>query len=105
LEQDDECPGADAADADHLAGHVHHLEALRQPPPVVLQGGPVGAELLADQAADLGAFSCRAFFAPFSSPAVAATVLRIEALRSSSFRWAYQMSIVRICANEAMASR
>jgi hypothetical protein len=28
LEQDDECPGTDAADADHLAGHVHHLEAL-----------------------------------------------------------------------------
>jgi hypothetical protein len=52
-----------------------------------------------------GAFSCRAFFASFSSPAVPATVLRIEALSSSSSRWAYQMSIVRICANEAMASR
>ena len=53
-----------------------------------------------------GAFSSRAaFFAPFSSPAVPPMALRIEALSSSSFRWAYQMSIVRICANEAMASR
>ena len=43
----------DAAHADHLAGHVHDLEALQQVPPVVLQGGPVGAELLADQVVDL----------------------------------------------------
>ena len=49
LEQDDERPGADAADAHDLAGHVDDLEALEQMAPVVLQRGPVGAELLADR--------------------------------------------------------
>ena len=53
LEQDDERPGSDAAHADHFAGGVHDLETLQQPPPVVWQGGPVGAELLADHLVDL----------------------------------------------------
>jgi hypothetical protein len=53
LEQDDECPGADAADADDLAGQVHDLEALQQVAPVVLQGGPVGAELFVGDRHDL----------------------------------------------------
>jgi hypothetical protein len=48
LERDDERPGPDAAHAYDLASHVHDLEALQQAAPVVLQGGPVGAELLAD---------------------------------------------------------
>ena len=51
----------------------------------------------------LSAFSC--FFAAFSCFAVPATALRIAAISSSSSRWAYQMSIVGICANAAMASR
>ena len=53
LQQDDERAGAHAAHTDHLAGHVHDLEALEQVAPVVLQGGPVGAELLADRRVDL----------------------------------------------------
>ena len=53
LKQDDKRPGADTAHANHLAGHVHDLEAFQQVTPVVLQGGPVGAELLADRVADL----------------------------------------------------
>ena len=57
----------------------------------------------------LGAFAClsafSAFFAAFSCFAVPATAVRIPALSSSSSRWAYQMSIVRICANAAIASR
>ncbi len=56
-----------------------------------------------------GAFFClsafSAFFAAFSSRAVPATAARIEAMSSSSSRWAYQMSIVPICAKEAIASR
>jgi len=48
LEQDDERLGADAANTDDLAGHVHDLEALQQVAPIVLQGGPVGVELFAD---------------------------------------------------------
>ena len=49
LEQDDERPRADAADADDLAGDVDELEPLEQVASVVLQGGPVGAELLVDR--------------------------------------------------------
>jgi hypothetical protein len=52
LEQDDEGSGADAAHPDHLAGQVDDLEPLQQVPPVVLEGGPVGAELLPDQTVD-----------------------------------------------------
>ena len=53
LEQNDERPGPDAADADDLARRVHDLEALQQLTPVVWQGGPVGAELLIDRRHDL----------------------------------------------------
>ena len=49
LEQDDECSRADAADAHDLASDVDDLEPLEQVSPIVLQGGPVGAELLADR--------------------------------------------------------
>jgi hypothetical protein len=56
-----------------------------------------------------GAFAClsafSAFFAPFYCFAAPATTLRIPARSSSSSRWAYQMSIVPICANEAIAPR
>ena len=45
------------------------------------------------------------FFAPLAGFFVWATVLRIAPISSSSSRWAYQMSIVGICANAAMASR
>jgi hypothetical protein len=48
LEQDDERPGADAADPDDLAGRVHDLEPFQQVAPVQLQGGPVRAELVVD---------------------------------------------------------
>ena len=48
LEQADEGPGADAAHPHHLAGHVDQLEPLQQPALIVPQGGPVGAELLAE---------------------------------------------------------
>ena len=41
----------------------------------------------------------------FSCLAAPATALRIPVLSSSSSRWAYQMSIVGICAKEAIASR
>ena len=44
-------------------------------------------------------------FFPLTSFFVLATVLRIVPISSSSSRWAYQMSIVGICANSAMASR
>ncbi len=53
LQQDDEGPGADAAHADHLAGHVDDLEALQQVAAVLLQGGPVGPELLVDHVLEL----------------------------------------------------
>ena len=57
----------------------------------------------------LGTFAClpafSAFFAVFSCFAVPATTLRIPAISSSSSRWAYQISIVPICANAAIASR
>ena len=172
LQQHDERPGPDAADADDLAGHVHDLEALQQVPPVILQGGPVGAELLVDRRHELaggqavgggqvtrrdhdrrladdpvvpidqlaelgqrlqavtrvrlrggllrplpgqlGRLSCFrpvspvfffAAFAPLASFLVSATVVRIAPISSSSSRWAYQMSIVPICAKEAIASR
>src|SRR6516164_8636656 len=49
LEQDDERPGPDAADADDLAGRVHELETLQQLTPVILQGFPVGTELITDR--------------------------------------------------------
>ncbi len=48
LEQNDERPGADAAYADHFAGHVHDLEPFQQVPLVILEGGAVGVELFAD---------------------------------------------------------
>ena len=48
LEQGDEAPGADAAHPDHLAGHVDDLELLQQPAAIILEGGPVGAELLVE---------------------------------------------------------
>ena len=50
-------------------------------------------------------FSFVPFLAALASFFVSATVLRIAAISSSSSRWAYQMSIVGICANSAMASR
>ena len=53
LQQDDERAGADAADADDLAGHVDELEALQQLAPIVRQGRPVRAELVVDQPAEL----------------------------------------------------
>ena len=53
LEQDDERSGADAADPDHLAGHVDDLEALQKRPPVILQGVAVRAELLVDDTLEL----------------------------------------------------
>jgi hypothetical protein len=59
LEQDDVCPGSDAADADDLAGHVHHLEALEQLAPVILQGRPVGTELFVECWHDLGPGTAR----------------------------------------------
>ena len=51
---------------------------------------------------NFGAFWCLSAFSFFAVPA---TVLRIEAMSSSSARWAYQMSIVGSCAKEAIASR
>ena len=53
LEQHDERPGADAADADDLAGEVDDPELLEQVPPIVLQRGPVRAELFVDHLLDL----------------------------------------------------
>ena len=50
-------------------------------------------------------FSFFPFVAPLTSFFVSATVLRIVPISSSSSRWAYQTSIVGICANSAMASR
>ena len=62
--------------------------------------------------ATLASFACSSSlfsFFPFrtalASFFVSATVLRIEAISSSSARWAYQMSIVGISAKSAMASR
>ena len=65
--------------------------------------------------ARLASFSCASsffsffpFFAPLTSLTsffVSATALRSVAISSSSSRWAYQTSIVGICANVAMASR
>ena len=65
--------------------------------------------------ARLASFSCSSsffsffpFFAPLASLTsflVSATALRIAPISSSSSRWAYQTSIVGICANAAMASR
>ena len=49
LEQHDERPRADAADADDLAGDVDDFEALEQVAPIVLQRRSVGAELLVDR--------------------------------------------------------
>ena len=53
LQQDDERPRADAADPDDLAGHVDQLEPLEQLAAIVLQGRPVGAELVVDHLLDL----------------------------------------------------
>ena len=53
LEQGDEGPGADTAHPDHLAGHIDQLEPLQQLAPIILQGGPVGAELGMEAALDL----------------------------------------------------
>ena len=56
----------------------------------------------------LGQLLLLAFFPFVASLAcffVSATVLQIAPLSSSSSRWAYQTSIVGICANAAMASR
>ena len=53
LEQDDERPCPDAADAHDLAGHVDHFESLEQPASIILQGLSVGAELLVDDALEL----------------------------------------------------
>ena len=53
LQQHDEGPGADAAHADHLAGHVDDLEALQQMAAVLLQRRSVGPELLVDRVLDL----------------------------------------------------
>ena len=44
-------------------------------------------------------------FLPSCRGARRATVARIEAMMSSSSRWAYQTSIVPICAKPAIASR
>ena len=49
LEQDDERPRADATDTHDLAGDVDDLESLEQVASVILQRGPVGAELLMDR--------------------------------------------------------
>src|SRR4029453_11310742 len=46
LEQHDEGARADAADADDLPGHVDDFEAFEQVPPIRLQRGPGGGELL-----------------------------------------------------------
>ena len=43
---------ADASHPHHLAGHVDDLEALEEMTPVLLQGGPVGAELLVNHLLD-----------------------------------------------------
>src|SRR5215218_6253576 len=53
LEQDDVGQRPDASDTDHLAGHVDGLELLQQLPVIVAQGGPVGAELVTEQALHL----------------------------------------------------
>ena len=53
LQQDDERARADAADTDDLASHVDHLEPLQQVAPIVLQRGPVGAQLLVDRVLQL----------------------------------------------------
>ena len=58
LEQGDETPCPDAADADHLAGRIDDLEPLQQAAPVVLEGFPVRAELLADRMLGLKAIRC-----------------------------------------------
>jgi hypothetical protein len=50
LEQDDVGQGADAADAHDLAGHVDGLEPFQQVAVIVAEGGPVGTELLAQEA-------------------------------------------------------
>ena len=53
VHQQDPGAGADAADPDHLAGHLDQRELSEQVPPVGLQGAPVlaqhGAELLVDR--------------------------------------------------------
>ena len=53
LEQHDERPGAHAADADHLACHVDHLEPLQQVAPVVRQRGAIVPELTAHRLVDV----------------------------------------------------
>ena len=52
VHQQDPGAGADAADPDDLAGHLHQGELLEQVPPVGLQGAPVLAQHGADQFVD-----------------------------------------------------
>ena len=61
LEQDDECAGSPAADADHMPGHVDQLDALQQVPAVNLQRGPIRLELTVDDVHELvGGYSVHA---------------------------------------------
>ena len=53
LQQHDERPRPDAADAHDLAGHVDDLEPLEQVAAIVLQRLAVGAELLVDHVLQL----------------------------------------------------
>src|SRR5690606_25796873 len=53
LQQDDERPRSDAADSDNLVGHIHDLETLQEPPPVVREGRPVRPELLSHYPLDV----------------------------------------------------
>ena len=53
LEQGDERPRTDAADAHDLAGDVDDFELFQQVTPVVLQRGPVGPELLTNHVLNL----------------------------------------------------
>src|SRR4029077_18665986 len=53
LKQNDERLTADAANADHLVGHVDDLEPIEQAALVLAQRGPVGLELLADHSVEV----------------------------------------------------
>ena len=46
-------PCADAADTDDLAGYVDHLEPFQELPPIILQRGAAGTELLLNRALHL----------------------------------------------------
>ena len=54
LEQNDERPSAHTAHTNDLARHVDDLEPLQQVPAVLLQGVPIGPELLVDDVPQLG---------------------------------------------------